>query len=167
VAEATRDPDAIRDDGAMPEMLIVTWEALDGLVARLAERVGRDHDLVLAITRGGLVPAGMLAYRLDLREILVAGAIFYLPEGGTHPRPVIGHFPDDALLRDQRVLVVDEVWETGETMTEVMARVRAAGGRPVSAVIHYKPGRSRVEGAPDHWADTVHDWVTYPYKAGS
>ena len=166
MAEATQDPDVIRDDGVMPEMLIVTWEALDGLVARLAERVGRDHDLVLAITRGGLVPAGMLAYRLDLREILVAGAIFYLPEGGTHPRPVIGHFPDDGLLRDQRVLVVDEVWETGETMTEVMARVRAAGGRPVSAVIHYKPGRSRVEGAPDHWADTVHDWVTYPYKAG-
>ena len=47
--------------------------------------VGRDHDVVLAITRGGLVPAGMLAYRLDLREILVAGAVFYLPDGGTHP----------------------------------------------------------------------------------
>ena len=33
-------------------------------------------------------------------------------------------------------------------------------------MIHYKPGRSRVDGAPDHWADTVDDWVTYPYKAG-
>ena len=150
----------------MPDMLIVSWEALDGLVARLADKVGRDHDLVLAITRGGLVPAGMLAYRLDLREILVAGAIFYLPQGGTHPAPVIGHFPDASLLAGQRVLVVDEVWETGETMTEVLARVRAAGGTAVSAVIHYKPGRSRVAGAPDHWADTVHDWVTYPYKAG-
>ncbi len=150
----------------MTETLVVTWEDLDILVARLAERIGRDHDLVLAITRGGLVPAGMLAYRLDLREILVAGAIFYLPEGGTHPAPVIGHFPDDALLDGQRVLVVDEVWETGETMTEVLARVRAAGGDPVSAVIHYKPGRSRVVGAPDHWADTVEGWVTYPYKAG-
>ena len=57
----------------MPDALIVTWEALDGLVARLASEVGREHDLVLAITRGGLVPAGMLAYRLNLREILVAG----------------------------------------------------------------------------------------------
>jgi hypoxanthine phosphoribosyltransferase len=154
------------DDGAMPETLVITWEALDGLVARLAEEAGRDHDPLLALTRGGLVPAGMLAYRLDLREILVAGAIFYLPQGGTHPAPVIGHFPDASLLDGQRVLVVDEVWETGETMTEVMARVRAAGGTPVSAVIHYKPGRSRVAGSPDHWAGTVHDWVTYPYKAG-
>jgi hypothetical protein len=157
---------AMGDHGGMPDTLTISWEDLDALVAELATAVGRDHDLVVAITRGGLVPAGMLAYRLNLREILVAGAEFYRSEGGTHPAPVIGHFPDASLLAGQRVLVVDEVWETGETMTEVMARVRAAGGTAVSAVIHYKPGRSRVAGAPDHWAATVHDWVTYPYKAG-
>lgn len=151
----------------MPDTLVVTWEELDALVARLADAVGRDHDLVLAITRGGLVPAGILAYRLGLREILVAGVEFYRAEGGTHDAPLIGHFPDAALLAGQRVLVVDEVWETGETMTEILSRVRAAGGIPVSAVIHYKPGRSRVTGTPDHYAATVHDWVTYPYKAGT
>jgi len=148
------------------EPLVLSWEELDRLVAVLAERVGRDHDLVLAITRGGLVPAGMLAYRLDLREILVVGAEFYRAEGGTHPRPRIGHFPDVALLRGRRVLVVDEVWETGETMAEVVRRVREAGGHPVSAVLHHKPARSRVPGAPDHAAATVDGWVAYPYKAG-
>jgi uncharacterized protein len=147
-------------------MLVISWEDLDRLVARLAGEVGRDHDLVLAITRGGLVPAGMLAYRLGLREILVAGVEFYREQGGTHASPRVGHFPESALLAGKRVLVVDEVWETGETMTEVLARVRAAGGTPVSAVIHYKPGRSRVAGAPDHHAATVEGWVTYPYKAG-
>lgn len=150
----------------MPDVVVISWEALDALVGRLAAAVGRDHDLVLAITRGGLVPAGMLAYRLGLREILVAGVEFYRDEGGTHDAPLVGHFPDDELLAGKRVLVVDEVWETGETMTEVLARVRAAGGTAVSAVIHYKPGRSRVAGAPDHFAATVHDWVTYPYKSG-
>ena len=150
----------------MIETHVVGWEELDGLVARLAEAVGRDHDVVVAITRGGLVPAGMLAYRLDLREILVAGAEFYRSEGGTHAAPLIGHFPDPELLAGRRVLVVDEVWETGETMTEVLARVRAAGGRAVSAVIHYKPGRSRVAGRPDHHAAEADGWVTYPYKAG-
>jgi uncharacterized protein len=151
---------------AVSDTLVVSWDDLDVLVARLAESVGRDHDLVLAITRGGLVPAGMLAYRLELREILVAGVEFYRTEGGRHAAPRIGHFPDAALLAGKRVLVVDEVWETGETMTEVLARVRAAGGLPVSAVVHYKPGRSRFVGAPDHHAATVDGWVTYPYKAG-
>ncbi len=149
-----------------PERINVSWEDLDRLVGVLAGRVGRDFDLVLAITRGGLVPAGILAYRLDLREILVAGVEFYTTGGATHEAPRFGHFPDADLLRGQRILVVDEVWETGETMAAVLERTRAAGGLPTSAVIHYKPGRSRVAGAPDHHAALAHGWVTYPYKAG-
>ena len=151
---------------AMLKSLVLTWEDLDGLVAQLAMQTGRDFDLVVAITRGGLVPAGMLAYRLNLREILVVGVEFYRAEGGTHERPRVGHFPADEHLAGRRVLVVDEVWETGETMTEVLVRLRAAGAEPASAVIHYKPGKSRVPGAPDHHAATVEGWVTYPYKAG-
>ena len=149
-----------------PALRTVSWDALDALVARLAEVVGRDFDLVLAITRGGLVPAGMLAYRLDLREILVAGVVFYRADGGTLDAPAFGHFPDPALLHGRRVLVVDEVWETGETMAAVVDRVRAAGGIPTTAVIHYKPGRSRVGLAPDHFADLADGWIAYPYKAG-
>ena len=148
------------------DRIVVSWDELDALVAALAEHVGRDYDLVLAITRGGLVPAGILAYRLDLREILVAGVEFYTTGGATHEAPRFGHFPDAGLLAGRRILVVDEVWETGETMAAVLARVRDAGGHPVSAVIHYKPGRSRVAEEPDHHAALAHGWVTYPYKVG-
>ena len=151
----------------MIDTLLLTWDDLDELVAHLAAETGRDFDLVLAITRGGLVPAGMLAYRLDLREILVAGVEFYLSDGGMHERPRITHFPERELIAGRRVLVVDEVWETGGTMTEVLARLHDAGADATSAVIHYKPGRSRVAGTPDHYAATVDGWVTYPYKAGS
>jgi hypothetical protein len=148
------------------EPITVSWGELDDLVATLADRVGNDYDLVLAITRGGLVPAGILAYRLDLREILVAGVEFYTTGGKTHDVPRFGHFPDADLLRGKKILVVDEVWETGETMAAVIARVRAAGGHPVSAVIHYKPGRSRVALEPDFQAALADGWVTYPYKVG-
>jgi len=151
----------------MSQSIVVTWETLDALVADLATQVGREFDIVLAITRGGLVPAGMLAYRLDLREILVAGVELYRSDGGMHEAPIVGHFPEAQLLAGRRILVVDEVWETGETMTEVLARVRSAGAEVVSAVIHYKPGRSRVPGRPDHWAALADGWVTYPYKAGA
>lgn len=44
---------------------------------------------------------------------------------------------------------VDPKWETGETMTAVLERVRAAIGEPKSAVLQYKPESSRVAGAPD------------------
>lgn len=162
----TGDVTEVQTAPASTEPVAVGWDELDALVARLATAIGRRHDLVLAITRGGLVPAGMLAYRLDMREILVAGVEFYLGDGGTHAAPLVTHFPAAELLRGRRVLVIDEVWETGETMAEVVRRVRDAGGIVTTAVIHYKPGRSRVALTPDYHAALAHGWVTYPYKAG-
>ena len=147
---------------------IVSWDALDDLVARLAERLaGERFDVMLAITRGGLVPAGMLAYRLRIRNILVAAVAFYDDEGKPGPRPTFLQFPADPLLRGQRILIVDEVWDSGTTIHAVTERVRQAGGYPTTAVLHYKPGKSAVPGQPDHHVVTTDRWVVYPFKAGN
>jgi uncharacterized protein len=145
---------------------VVTWDALEGLVADLAERVGTGFDVLLAITRGGLVPAGMLAYRLGLRNILVAAVEYYDDEGRPGPKPTFFQFPADSLLRGQRVLIVDEVWDSGTTIHAVTERVRQAGGMPTTAVIHYKPTHLIVPSVPDHHVVTTDRWVVYPFKAG-
>lgn len=145
---------------------VVTWDALEAMVADLARRVGSDYDVLLAITRGGLVPAGMLAYRLGLRNILVAAVEYYDDEGRPGPKPTFFQFPADPLLRGQRVLVVDEVWDSGTTIHAVVERVRQAGGTPTTAVLHYKPTRSTVPSVPDHHVVTTDRWVVYPFKAG-
>jgi hypoxanthine phosphoribosyltransferase len=146
---------------------IVTWEALSDMVADLARQVSRDHDVMLAITRGGLVPAGMLAYRIGMRNILVAAVEYYDDEGKPGPHPTFLQFPADPLLRGQRVLIVDEVWDSGTTIHAVTERVRQAGGIPTTAVLHSKPTHSGVPGAPDHHAVTTDRWVVYPFKAGN
>ena len=64
------------------------------------------------------------------------------------------------------MLIIDEVWDSGTTIAAVSARIRAAGGVPITAVLHYKPGRSRVDIVPDHYIVETDDWVLYPFKAG-
>jgi len=105
---------------AAPERDIVSWEDLDRLVADLADRLsGMTFDVMLAITRGGMVPAGMLAYRLRLRDILVAAVEYYDDTGQAGPTPTFFQFPADPLLRGKRVLIVDEVWDSGTTIHAV------------------------------------------------
>ena len=104
---------------AAVEKDVVTWDALADMVAELAEKVRGEYDVMLAITRGGLVPAGMLAYRLALRNILVAAVEYYDDEGRPGPKPTFLQFPADPLLRGQRVLIVDEVWDSGTTIHAV------------------------------------------------
>lgn len=154
-------------DPALPERDIVSWTELDRLVGTLAERLaGRSFDVLLAITRGGMVPAGMLAYRLKLRDILVAAVEYYDEAGQPGPHPTFLQFPADPQLRGKQVLVVDEVWDSGTTIQAVTERVRQAGGTPTTAVLHYKPGRSTVAGLPDVRAVDTDAWVVYPFKAG-
>ncbi len=153
---------------AIPDRDIVSWEDLDSLVRILAERLaGRRFDVLLAITRGGMVPAGMLAYRLRLRDILVAAVEYYDEAGQPGPHPTFLQWPADPLLRGRQVLIVDEVWDSGTTIHAVTERVRRAGGIPTTAVLHYKPRRSVVPGTPDVHAVETDAWVVYPFKAGA
>jgi hypothetical protein len=150
-----------------PARDIVSWDDLDRLVLGLADQLaGMTFDVMLAITRGGLVPAGMLAYRLRIRNILVAAVEFYDDHGIPGPHPTFLQFPADPLLRGQRVLIVDEVWDSGTTIHAVTERVRQAGGIPTTVVLHHKPARSIVPGQPDVHAVATDAWVVYPFKAG-
>ena len=149
------------------EKEIVSWDDLATMVAELADQVRGDYDVMLAITRGGLVPAGMLAYRLGIRNILVAAVEYYDDAGRPGPKPTFLQFPADPQLRGQRILIVDEVWDSGTTIHAVRERVRQAGGLPTTAVLHYKPERSQVPGEPDHHVVTTNRWVVYPFKVGN
>ena len=157
---------AVGAQATFVEKDIVTWDALEMLVRQLAEQVGREHDVLLAITRGGLVPAGMLAYLLGHRDILVAAVAYYDDSGQPGEQPAFLQFPADPLLHGKRVLIVDEVWDTGTTIEAVVERVRLAGGEPTTAVLHFKPQRSKVASVPDHHVVSTDAWVVYPFKYG-
>ena len=123
---------------------------------------------MLAITRGGLVPAGMLAYRLGIRNILVAAVEYYDDEGQPGPKPTFLQFPADPLLRGQRVLIVDEVWDSGTTIHAVTERVRQAGGHPDDRRPPLQADPFAGARAPrTHHAVTTDRWVVYPFKAGN
>ena len=159
--------DAVRLQGVGdPVKDIIDWDDLDELVRGLAETVRGEYDVMLAITRGALVPAGMLAYRLGIRNILVAAVAYYDDAGQPGPSPTFLQFPADPLLHGRRVLIVDEVWDSGTTIHAVTERVRQAGGFPTTAVLHYKPTHSVVAQEPDHFAVETANWVVYPFKAG-
>ena len=163
-----RGPRILHVEGVpVAAMITLAWEDIEELVGRLADRLPRDYDLILVITRGGMVPACLLSERLDLRNIVAAALMFYT-EGTADPdrtlvEPIFLEFPADPLLVGKRILIVDDVWETGQTARAVRRRVREAGGRPDLAVLHFKPGRSAVAERPDYYAETTDEWVVYPW----
>ena len=145
----------------------LTWTQIEDLAIRLADQLDTSYDVMLVITRGGMVPACIISERLNLRNILVAAVLFYTEQERTLDKPIFLQFPADPLLTGKRVLIVDDVWDSGRTIMAVRERVRVAGGDPQTAVLHFKPGRSAfMDQRPDYYVDETDAWIVYPWDVG-
>jgi hypothetical protein len=143
-----------------------TFDRINEEVEELARKLKPERfDVMLVITRGGLIPGAILGYRLGIRNILIAAVEFYDDQTGARGAfPTFLQFPADPLLNGQRVLVVDEVWDSGRTIQAVTTRIRQAGGEPVTAVLHYKPRMTEVALEPDFYVKATNAWIVYPWS---
>jgi len=149
------------------EREVLTWEDVDALIDVLLPQFSHSFDALLMITRGGIVPGGIIAEALDIRYVLTAAVHFPNPQGVEKRLtwPTFLQFPEDALLRERRVLIVDDVWDDGRTIMTVRGRVEQAGAMPELAVLHYKPGQSLFpDHRPDYYAAITDKWIVYPWE---
>ena len=144
----------------------LSWSNVDRLVSALVPRLeAYDYDVIIAITRGGIIPGAIIAERLGVLQVLVASVDFYEDEQHDLDWPVFMQFPADSILRGKQVLIVDDIWDKGKQVVNVTERVKQAGGRPISVVLHYKPHRSQFpEKSPDFYAVETSDWIIYPWE---
>ena len=151
---------------------VLTWSDVDKLVDYLAPQIHGRFDSMLIITRGGIIPGGMLAEALNITYILTASIRFPADFPGIQPSeqakyviPEFIQFPEDEMLRERRTLVVDDVWGSGRTITSVKNRVVAAGGYPFSCVLHFNPHRSLFSDArPNYYAAVTDAYIIYPWE---
>ncbi len=145
---------------------VLTWDDVDALIDHLIPQIERTFDALLMITRGGIVPGGILAEALDIRTVLAASVSFEAGVERQMALPLFHQFPRNDLLAGWRVLIVDDVWASGRAAKAVRGRVAAAGAQPAVAVLHYKPGRSLFRNAgPDYYAALTDAWVLYPWES--
>ena len=142
----------------------VTWTDVGRMVRTLLGQLPRDWDNILVITRGGMVPACLISERTGIRNILCAAVVFYEGSEQKYAKPMFVQFPARDLVKDRRVLVIDDVWDTGSTIVAVRDRLRDLGATAEVCVLHYKPGRSRFpEDKPDYYAEETDGWIVYPW----
>ena len=149
---------------------ILTWADVDKLVDVLLPQirsVGTITSLVM-ITRGGLIPGGMLAEALDIQHVLTAAVDFPAKlEGpaGLMALPKFLQFPEASLVVNRRTLIVDDVWGSGRTSIAVRQRVLSAGGTAFNCVLHYNPYRSLfTTEKPDFYGAVTDAFVVYPWE---
>lgn len=148
---------------------MLSWEDVQKLVDILLGQFCREFQAMVMITRGGIIPGGMLAEAMGLTHLLTA-AVDFPAEADSRPGSLIVwphflQFPGDDLLRGRTTLIVDDVWGSGRTITAVRNRVSAAGGFPETCVLHFNPYRTLFGSArPDYYAAITAVHVVYPWE---
>lgn len=147
---------------------VLSWADVDRLIDILLPplRIVGAFDAIILITRGGIVPGGLIAEALDVRHVLTAAVDFPATESaGLMAWPTFMQFPDDSLVQARRTLIVDDVWGSGRTSTAVKGRVQSAGGIPYTCVLHYNPYRSLFDRAePDFYGAITDAFIVYPWE---
>lgn len=148
------------------EREVLTWDFF-GLAAReLAQAVvdsGFEVDAVVAIARGGLPVGGAVAYALDTKAVGTLNVEFYTGVDERLAEPtVLPPLLDTAALAGQRVLVCDDVADTGETLALVKRLMESHAGQVRTAVLYAKP-HSVID--PDYVWRRTDRWITFPWSA--
>src|SRR6266508_4429024 len=151
---------------AAPEHERMSWGELGEGAAELAAQVVADGylpDLILGIARGGLLVAGALSYALDVKNAFTMNVEFYTGVDERLPVPMLlPPVPELVDLHDARMLIADDVADTGQTLALVKGFCASQVGEVRVAVLYEKP-RSIVS-CEYVWRRTER-WIVFPWSA--
>lgn len=146
------------------EFEVVSWDYAYQLLIELAEKVRRSNykpDLIVGISRGGWPPARVISDLLENPNIANIKAEFYLDLGMTSEEPVITQ-TISAPINGQKILLVDDVADTGKTLKLVHDKLIEDGAKDVKvATLYYKPWSVF---KPDFYMVETSVWVVFPWE---
>ena len=144
----------------------MTWADLGAGSRELAQQVvadGYEPGLILGIVRGGLLTAGALSYALGIKNTFTMNVEFYTGVDERLPVPMLlPPVPDLVDLQEERVLIADDVADTGMTLALVKEFLAGKVGEVRVAVLYEKP-RSIVS-CEYVWRRTDR-WIDFPWSA--
>ncbi len=145
---------------------ILTWEAFGTASRELAAAVvdsGFRPDLIMSITRGGMLPAGALSYAMGIKNLHIINVEFYTGVNTRLEMPVfLPPVPAAVDLSAKKVLVVDDVADTGETLRMVRDFCAEHVAETRTAVL-YEKSQSVVK--CDYVWKRTDEWISFPWSS--
>lgn len=152
----------------------LTWQGFGDACRQIAEQIadsGWMPDLIVAIARGGMLPAGAISYALGVKANGAINVEFYTGVGKTMTEPeILEPYMDISSLEGKRVLIVDDVADSGKTLKLIMDLIAkeglsmGSGAAKVdarSATIYLKP-TSVIK--PDYVFKQTDKWINFPWS---
>ena len=134
------------------------YEAFDDDVSSLIHHAELyNPDVILAVARGGVTLGHFMANRMDIRALYTLNSIHY---DDTKKLDTIDVFNIPDLGEDKRVLVVDDIVDSGESMAEIIKILKEKFPKNdfKVAVLFYK---KEAVFTPDFSCHEAREWIEF------
>lgn len=138
----------------------ITWEEIKEWSDNIADLISADCEdisqmTLIAVSRGGLVPAQLIAYKLNIRDIRVMKLISY---NDKNERGATKDISTDRLFDGKDVYVIDDLADSGETIKYLRKRFPQA--KQCTLIM-----KECCNEAPDIKATTLPGdaWIVFPW----
>jgi len=141
----------------------LSWNYVYGLLIELAEKIkksGFKPDIIVGISRGGWPPARIMSDLLENPNVASIKVEFYLGVYETVDKPIITQ-PISIPIKDKRILIVDDVSDTGKTLKLVYDELAKQSREVKMATLYYKPW---ADYKPDFYAKVTDAWIIFPWE---
>ena len=144
----------------------MTWNDLGAGARALARMVADDAydpDMILSIARGGLLVGSALGYALSVKNVYTMNVEYYtgIDERLEVPR-ILPPAPDFVDLHEARLLIADDVADTGHTLRSVQDFCAGKVGEVRIAVLYEKP--HSIVPCDYVWKRTDR-WIEFPWSS--
>jgi uncharacterized protein len=148
------------------EREVLGWGDVGPATRQLAETINADGfqpDVILAIARGGLIIAASLGYALGVKNTWTMNVEFYTGVDERLELPIIlPPVPDLVDLEEAKILIADDVADTGATLSLVREFCGPRVGQIRIATLYEKP--HSVVKCEYVWRRTDR-WIVFPWSA--
>jgi len=144
------------------DILRLDWNTVIAYCEELAARAKECRpDIIVGLSRGGLVPARILSDIMAVNELGILGLSLYKGIGkSAHSPRITQELTMD--LKGKSVLIVDDVADSGRSLEAAKDYVIRKGAKSVKmATIHFKPTSAF---KPDYYVMSTTAWIAYPWE---
>ncbi|BAK54299.1 phosphoribosyltransferase [Sulfurisphaera tokodaii] len=144
---------------------VVKWEEVVDWSTQLAEKIKEskyDPDIIIAIARGGLVPARIVADVLGVIDILSI-KIEHWVETASHTPEAKVKYPFKVDLQGKKVLIIDDITDTGDSVELAKKYVKENFGPKEVRTATMQIIEASAKIKPDYYAMVIKDWYWFMY----
>jgi hypoxanthine phosphoribosyltransferase len=146
------------------EFEIPSWEQIYEMLLNLTNKIRKDKfksDIIVGVSRGGWAPGRIMSDLLENTHIANVRTEFYKGVAETKGEPIITQ-PVSMPVKGKKLLVVDDVADTGRSLRKVQLHLLEQGATDVRiATIYYKPWSVTL---PNYYEKETRKWIIFPWE---